>query len=149
MHQTTKEALLRWWHAHQSLRFLALGLWNTVFGYGAFAIPFLLLGTRIHYLILAALGHGVAVSQAYLTQRHFVFRSKAPWIPEFLRFQVAYLANLAVGLLGLPILVEGVKLHPLVAQALMLGLGAAGSYLLHQRFTFNQSAKGSPRHRAE
>lgn len=122
------------WARHDKVRFVVVGGWNTVFGYLAFAGLYLLLGRR--YMIAAVLGHVLAVSQAFLAHRVLTFRSHGGPFGEFLRFNLAYSGSLALGLAGLPLLVEVFRVPPLVAQAAMIAVSTLGSYVIHRAFTF-------------
>lgn len=122
------------WVHHDTLRFLVVGAWNTVFGYLAFAGLYLVLDRR--YMIAAVAGQALSVTQAFLSHRYLTFQSRGRMFPEFLRFNLAYLGSLALGLVGLPLLVEIFRVPPLLAQAGLILVTTLGSFLLHRGFTF-------------
>lgn len=124
------------WKRSLHLRFLVVGAWNTLFAYGCFALLFLLAGGRVHYLVLQVIAHFLSVANAFVGHRHVTFRSESAWPAEFLRFNVSYLGALALGLVGLPLLVSGLGLHPLLAAAIVTIVTVATSYALHRRFSF-------------
>nr|WP_320132884.1 GtrA family protein [uncultured Holophaga sp.] len=130
--------LLALWQRSEKLRFLVVGAWNTLFGYGVFALAYALLGRHLHYLILAVLAHFIAVINAFAGHRHLTFRVAGHFWMDFLRFNLSYLGVLAFGLLALPALVEGLRLHPLGAQAGVIVLTTLGSYVLHKRLSFRR-----------
>ena len=110
----TPANISRWleakWHEHRVLRFLLVGVWNTVFGYLCFVAIFFLVAESLHYLLISIFAHFLAVSQSYLTQRTLVFRSNRTIFTEFLRFNASHLGVLALGLLAMFVLVEVVGL---------------------------------------
>lgn len=130
-------AVLRLWDDRR-LRFLVVGGWNTVFGYGVFVGLYALLGGMLHYLAVAVLAHGCAVSAAFAAHRVLVFRSRGPWVWEFVRYNLSLAVGLVAGLVGLWALVSILGLHPIAAQAAVTVLVVALSYVLHSRFSFAQ-----------
>ena len=124
--------------AHErKLRYLAAGAWNTAFGYGAF-VALYFLGRRLglHYLVALTVSNVLAIANAYLTYKHFVFRTSEYSIAEFARFSTVYWVGFGVNLFVLPALVRGLGWNPVLAQALITGLAAVAGYLAHGRFSF-------------
>jgi putative flippase GtrA len=87
----------------EQLLYLAVGGWNTVFGYGVWALLQYLLGDHLHYLVVVVLSWPIAVLNAYLGYRYIVFRSRGPVLRELPRFSLVYVATLLVNLALLPI----------------------------------------------
>jgi len=129
----------RWWRLHQTLRFLIVGGYNTAFGYLAFAVLYLAFGHRIHYLVVGLMAHAVAVVNAFVVYRAFVFRSARKWFPEFLRFNLSQLATLGFGMAGLYLLVNFGRMNPLLAQAVVVSASVVLSYALHRFYTFRNA----------
>jgi putative flippase GtrA len=124
------------WRNSQRIRFIAIGAYNTAFGYACFAILYLAVGHRINYLLILVAAHFLSVCNAFLWHRCVTFRSSAYWPAEFARFNVSYLGALVFGLMALRVLVGGLKFDPLAAAAVVTALTVALSYVLHQRFSF-------------
>lgn len=122
--------------ANEKYRFLIAGLYNTGFGYATFAAMYSLFGQSVHYLLLALAAHPIAVTNAFLTHRFFVFRSKGDFWREYLKFNVAYVGTLLAGMTGLLLLVEFFHLHPLIAQIAIIAITVCSSYFAHKHFTF-------------
>lgn len=127
------------WTQNQKLRYLIIGGWNTIVGYTIFAGIYLLIGQHVSYMLIAVISHIAAVSQSYITQRWVVFRSTQHWRTEYLRFHIAHLGSLTMGLITLPLLIELFKVPPLIAQALITALTVVASYFVHRHFTFKQA----------
>lgn len=122
----------------QKIRFLFVGGYNTAFGYLTFVLLYWLAGEWFHYVVIAITAHFLAVTNSFLTQRHFVFRSTGPWKQEFIRFQIAYLTTLPIGI-GLLALFHDVANMPiLLAQAVSLVVIVVISYIASSRFTFRR-----------
>ena len=129
--------------AGRPLRFALVGAWNTAFGYGAFALFYWL--TRrlgVHYLWAVLPAHVLSVLNAFVCQRLFVFGTEARLWSSLLRFSAVYWVFFAVNVPILAFLVKVVGLHPLLAQAGLLGANAAASFVIHDRFTFRKPKAG-------
>ncbi len=118
-------------------RFVVFGVLNSAFGFAVFAAIQLAFGRFLHYLLVLAVAHVVAVLEAFAVHRRFVFRSTEPWLPELARFWSVYLGLFAVNIPVLFVFVEVARLPVLVAQFVTLLILAAGSYLAHRSFTFS------------
>lgn len=123
---------------NERFRFLLVGAFNTAFGYVTFALLYLLLGNRLHYLLIGVLAHAIATLVAFTGQRRLVFRSRRPWLSEFWRFNVSLLTVLLFGLASLFVLVTLLSLHPLLGQAIVTPLSVLLSYFTHRHYSFRQ-----------
>ena len=130
-------------HREQVLSLL-FGAWNTVFGYGAWAVMQYLLGGRLHYLAVVVLAWPIAVLNAYVVYRYFVFRSRGPILRELPRFSLVYLATLLVNLALLPVALRVLPFNIYVVQALFLAVVVVCSYLGHQYFSFGDRHRTRP-----
>jgi len=126
------------WKRHEKLRFLVIGVGNTLFGYLSFAGLFILVGKRIHYLSVLVLAHFFSVIFAFLGHKYLTFKAKGHLIADFLRFNLTYLGALALGLAGLPFLVEICRIHPLLSQAILILINTIGTYILHKKLSFRR-----------
>lgn len=121
---------------NEKVRYLLVGACNTFVGYGVFAALWMLWGQSLHYTVVLVLSHVIAVTNAFFGYRILVFRKKGGGWGDFVRFNMVYLGAFVFNVLALPVLIEGVNFHPLVAQALLVIVTVVASYLLHQRFSF-------------
>ena len=116
----------------QPIRFVLVGVLNTLFGYSAFAV-LLLLG--IHYTVAVAVATAVGVLFNFVTTGRMVFDSRDPgrlllFVPVYL---VVYLLNVG----GLRLAVRaGVDLY--VANALLLPGLAVLSFFLNKQLVFKK-----------
>jgi putative flippase GtrA len=137
----------------EQVLYLAVGGWNTIFGYGVWALLQYVLGERLNYLVIVVLSWPVAVLNAYLGYRFLVFRSRASVLGELPRFSLVYLASLIANLALLPVAMLVLPFSIYVDQALFLGTLVACSYLGHRYYSFNggrrrdsvDSAQGVPK----
>jgi putative flippase GtrA len=134
-------SLLLWVEKHLSSsqsRFLVAGVWNTAFGYLTFAALYLVFSQSLHYLIIAVVAQAVAVSQAFVFHRRFVFQSAGDWKAEFLRYNLSVTGIFLFGLVGLSVCVEQLGFNPLLAQAVVTGVSVVISYLVHREYSFRK-----------
>jgi putative flippase GtrA len=120
----------------QVARFIVVGVWNTAFAYATWALLQFLLGDHLHYLVILLMAWPIAVLNAYLCQRHFVFRSTGSVWRELPRFSLVYIATLVAALVALPFLLRTLPFNIYVIQAGFTVGAVALSYLAHKLFSF-------------
>jgi putative flippase GtrA len=135
-HRTVGLPVRFYFRHREQLLYLAVGGWNTVFGYGVWALLQSLLGEHLHYLVVVLIAWPIAVLNAYLGYRYLVFRSRGSIWRELPRFSLVYLATLAVNLVLLPIALQLLPFTIYVVQALLTVIVVVGSYLGHKYFSF-------------
>lgn len=125
----------------QSVRFLVVGGINTVLGYGLYVIFLLTVGQVVGYLGSLYLSYGVAMVVAFSLHRRYTFRvaSSGNRFVDFGRFVAVNFVSLAINSAALPLLVELVHLHPLVAQAIVVIASVIVSYFGHKWFSFRRA----------
>jgi putative flippase GtrA len=120
----------------EQLLYLLVGGWNTVFGYGIWALLQFLLGNHLHYLVVVLISWPIAVLNAYIGYRYVVFRSRGSILREFPRFSLVYVVTLVVNLALLPIALQVLPINIYAVQALLTVLVVVCSYLSHKHFSF-------------
>ena len=142
-----KRILENLWLNHQTkVRFVLIGLWNTLFGYLLFVgldyLFDLFFSPRyVAYMSAAVLANMIAILNAYIFHKFVTFRSPLRGlaiIPELVRFFSMYLFSFFLSLVLLPVFVELFHLDPKIAGALLVPITAIISYLGHSRFSFRQ-----------
>ena len=126
--------------ADERIRFLIVGGINTALGYALFVSFQLSIGHVIGYLGSLYLSYAIAIVVAFVLHRRFTFRkarSGNAWI-DFVRFIGVYVVSLAINTALLPLLVEVVRLDPLVAQAISVVVTTLISYFGHKFFSFRR-----------
>ncbi|MFZ0747163.1 MAG: GtrA family protein [Terracidiphilus sp.] len=141
MKQNSHKSLL------QFVRYILVGGFNTVFGYGLFALlnwSFTGLGSY-SYMYAAVLANVIAITVAFLGYKWFVFRTRGNYLIEYLRCFGVYGSSMVIGLVGLPILVtilrhwlHRTELAPYIAAAMMTVVTVLFSFLGHKSFSFRQ-----------
>jgi putative flippase GtrA len=122
----------------EQILYLVVGGWNTVFGYGVWAVLQYLLGSHVHYLVVIVLSWPLAVLNAYLGYRFVVFQSEGPLLRELPRFSLVYLATLIANLALLPLALNALPFSIYVIQALFTAVVVVVSYLGHKYYSFRR-----------
>ena len=120
------------------VRYVIIGGWNTLFGMGAYIVLYKLLHDRINYLILMIPTNILAITNAYIGYKLFVFKTKGNYIREYLRCYVVYGGSIALSFVLMYILVSILGLHPILAQCPCVVISIAASYIGHKRFSFGK-----------
>ena len=132
-------ALARLLRDHR-LRFVAVGATNTAVGYLVFGALTVWVFAQVPfgYLISLALSYVVSITLAFWLYRTFVFVVRGRVLTDFVRFVGVNLVTIGLNAVILPLLVEVVGLHPLVAQAISLVITTLASYFGHKHVSFRR-----------
>jgi putative flippase GtrA len=134
----------------QIARYVLVGGFNTVFGYGLFALlNWMLRPVGSHaYLLASLLSNVIAISVAFLGYKWFVFRSRGKYLREWLRCMGVYGSSMLITLAGLAVLVPVLerRLHrpgqaSYIAAAVMAVVTVLLSFLGHKHYSFRSSTK--------
>jgi len=137
----------------QFLRYLAVGAWNTLFGYGTYALFTVLLmpRTRFGYIYASVLSSVLNITVAYLGYKFFVFKTHGNYMAEWLRCILVYGSAMLPGLFLLPLLVAGLhygfhlgKSAPYIAGAVVMGCTVLYSFFGHKHFSFRVRGDAIP-----
>lgn len=127
------------------VRYLAVGSFNTVFGWAVFTALQATLGRVAHYLVVLLVAHVVSVLVAFVGYRVLVFKVQGQVLRDLIRFWSVYLSVLVSNLVALPLLVELVGLPVVVAQGMFTVVTVAVSYVAHSRFSFRRPVEARSR----
>lgn len=129
----------------QFARYLVVGVWNTVFGYGLYALFTALLTPRLRfaYLYASVFSNLIAITVAYFGYKFLVFKTRGNYLVEWFRCILVYGSGMLPGLVLLPLLVEGLHFGfhvrssaPYIAGALVTGLTVIYTFFGHKHFSF-------------
>jgi putative flippase GtrA len=120
----------------EQLLYLVVGGWNTVFGYGVWALLQTVWGERLHYLVIVLIAWPIAVLNAYIGYRYVVFQSRGSVLRELPRFSLVYLITLIANLALLPIALRVLPFNIYIVQALLTAVVVVCSYLSHRYYSF-------------
>ena len=135
----------------QFLRYICVGVWNTIFGYGTYA-AFLFLFSHLlphRYLPLTAdiayvTALPIGITMSYFCYKFFVFRTHGNYLVEWLRCFAVYGTGMIPVLFVLPLLTHALlrlphlraNAAPLLAGAITTGFTTIYSFIGHRTFSF-------------
>jgi putative flippase GtrA len=139
----------------ERFRYLLVGGWNTVFGYGLFLLllalltdPLRALGSspawplqwiaRDYYVVVGWIGWVFAVPQSTLTMKYLVFRSPGHAVPQIGKAYLVYVPTQVIGSVLLWLTVSVFGLTPQIGALATLVITTVASYIGHKYFTFRQ-----------
>ena len=126
----------------EQILYLVVGGWNTLFGYGVFALLYHLLhdlagmpkiSGSLTALVVASI---IGIANNYVLYRTVVFRSHGAVRHELPRFLVVYLVALAVNLVALPLALHELSFNVYAMQAVYTVAVVVASYLANKYFSF-------------
>ncbi len=116
--------------------YVAVGAWNTLFGYGVFVVLYYLVGSHVDAVVVIVASYVIATVSAYIGYRYVAFRSHGSVREEFPRFSAVYLVTLAINLVFFPVAVRLLPFNSYVIQALFTVGVVIVSYFAHRSFSF-------------
>lgn len=133
-----------WLNHETKVRFILVGIWNTIFSYLVFVTLDYLFNLffsprYVAYMLAAILTNIITVTLAYFLHKHFTFKSKTKGMVafrEYLRFYATYIFTTILSLILLPLFVEYLKLDPKIAAAIIMLLLTVVSFISHSLFSF-------------
>jgi hypothetical protein len=75
---------------NEKFRYLAVGAWNTLFGYGFGITAYIMLSQTWHIIYIAILANVIAITMSFVTYKLFVFKTSGGWLKEYLRIYLVY-----------------------------------------------------------
>jgi putative flippase GtrA len=120
----------------EQILYLAVGGWNTLFGYLNFVVLYYFLRVSLPVMVILVISYAISIANAYVCYRYIVFRSRDGVLREVPRFTSVYLVALAANLVILPLALRWLPLSAYVVQALFTIAVVLISYLGHKHFSF-------------
>jgi putative flippase GtrA len=146
--QSRLEVLTKHLPPGQVVRYLLIGAWNTLFGYGTFALFTMLLAPlgRQSYILAVIPSTTINITVAFLGYKWFVFKTKGNYLREWIRCVGVYSSSMALGMVLLPVFVFVIRHRfglesqaPYIAGALLGVLTVIFSFFGHKHISFRQS----------
>jgi len=108
--------------ADRVVRFAVTGVWNTLFGILAYAALYEWLKDSVNYLVLLVPGNILAITNAFICHKLFVFRTCG--------------GTALLGFALMFVLVDGFGFNPVAAQVLCVPIAVSLSYISHRNYSF-------------
>jgi putative flippase GtrA len=120
----------------QPVRFLIAGGFNTVWGYGSFALLYYLLSPCLHYFAILTIANVINVTVSFTTYKFLVFCTRGNYLREYLRFYAVNAIPIILGYVLFPLLTQALHVNPYLAQAFILVVTVITSYFGHKHISF-------------
>lgn len=115
------------------LKFLFVGVLNTVVGYGVY---FLFVYFGFHYSIALLISHPVGVIHSYFWNKYWTFSDKKNTSNEPYKFVAVYLVTFGVNLFLLFCFVDVIGFSPKIGGLIALSLVTIISFFGHKYWSF-------------
>ncbi|MFA6104532.1 MAG: GtrA family protein [Victivallaceae bacterium] len=125
------------------VRFLITGVWNTLFGVLVYIVLYEGLKQWVNYLVLAVPANILAITNAYICYKLFVFKTRGNIVREYLRFYVVYGGAMLMGMALMFGMVSGLGLNPVISQILCVPISLIFSYCSHRNYSFRKAKVGA------
>lgn len=123
----------------KKLRFLIAGGVNTLVGLSVYPVLYFLFSPLgAGYIQILLLAQIICITFSYVSNKYFVFKTKGNIKKEYAKFFSFYAIYLGLNLIVLPIMVEGLKMSPVIAQTIFSIAIVISSYFWHNFITFKQ-----------
>jgi|SRR5580658_5910811 putative flippase GtrA len=138
-------------HGSQLIRYLVVGLCNTVFGYGCYALFTVLLSPLIPYgyVLACVLANLLSITFAFLGYKWLVFKTEGDYFKEWVRCLGVYAGSMVLSAAALPFVVVVVRRQtgrdhsaPLIAGAIVLAFSIFFSFFGHRHISFGVGRRG-------
>ena len=126
------------WNQYSSLRFLIVGVWNFVFGYGVFAGLYWVLQGISSDWIIAVIAAILGITMSFLTHRFITYRSHGCWWREYMRFYVVYGGQSLLNVFLIWLLVTQMGYNAYIIQFLISSALTVASYWAHKFYSFRR-----------
>lgn len=122
---------------NQFSRFVLVGIFNTLLGYGVIFSCMYLANMSPETSNVA--GYAVGLIASYLLNRSYTFKSKQSRPGEMIRFLIVFIVAYASNFAILIFLIHSINLHAGLSQVLAGVVYVAASYLMNKYYVFKAS----------
>jgi putative flippase GtrA len=139
-----RENIQQMYLGHQKkFRFLLAGIVNTAVGLATYPILYLILQPNgLGYVEILIVAQVICITFSFMTNKYFVFKSKGYLADEYIKFFSFHALYFLINMIALPVLVEWIKLNPMIAQSIFSIFIIVTSYFWHNSVTFKDPSGG-------
>jgi len=120
----------------ESIRYILVGGFNTVFAIFLFAFLYFILKDFINYLVVFYLSSIISISVSCINLKYFVFLKKGEFKKHFSKSFIVQVTSVLLNSFLLKIAVDGLHYHPVTSQIILSLLIAFATYFAHKFFSF-------------
>ena len=123
---------------NKKIYFLFFGGINTVFGYCNSLLLYFLFRDIVNIVVILIFINIINISFSFVTLKYFVFKSKNPFFPEYMKSLVLYSGAIFLSTFILYLLYELLSLKFYIASLITTILMLIYSYYGNEKFTFKK-----------
>ena len=121
----------------RGIKYIIVGIWNTIFGIVSYTF-LLVCFPKVHYLLSGIFSGILAITNAFLCYKFFVFKTKGNFLLEYFRCYIVYGSGMLISMCGMYILVSILGMRAVWANLIMTAIIIVGSYFGHLFFSFKR-----------
>lgn len=126
------------WNTSSSFRFLIVGGWNFLFGYGVFAALYRIFDGRWSDWSITATATIIGITMSFVTHRFITYRSTGCWWKEYCRFYGVYGVQSLLNIALIWLLVTCLKQNAYIIQFFITVALTITTYWAHKIFSFKK-----------
>ena len=119
----------------QQIRYLIIGLFNTIIGYAIFLLLYSSLNNKLHYNLILLSQYIITVNISYLNMKFLVFRTKENYKKEYIKNVITYISTYILNSLLLSSFLL-MKINIEISQFIVLSIIAVIIYFIHKNINF-------------
>jgi putative flippase GtrA len=140
-----QRSIFRRYLENPKVRYVQVGIFNTVFGYSLFAGFTALFESRIpySYLFASLVSNLIAITASFLGYKWFVFKTRGNYLREWVKSLAVYSGGFFLGLILLPVMVTVLRnffgfehAAPYIAGAFLVAINVVLGFLGHKYISF-------------
>ena len=126
------------WERFCALRFVIVGVWNTIFAYLVFSGLYRLIGGGWGDLVVQFFACIINITQTFVMHRFVTYRSEGVWWREYLRFYVVYGLQGVLQAAFFFVFSTWLGYNGYITQLVLTALFTIVSYWGHKVYSFRQ-----------
>ena len=121
---------------NEKLRYLLIGIYNTVFGFSIFFILFFFFYPKYNYIVLLTICHFICITNNFYFYKIYVFKFKKNLVAGYLKFTLVYILFFFLNLLFFELFVQKLEMNLYFSQVIIISIIVFLGYLLNKNFSF-------------
>jgi len=121
----------------EKVRYIIIGIFNTMFGYSVGIVLFTILSEKLHTILIVSMANMLSIIVSFFMHKLFVFRRKGKWINEFFRACIVYMNMALVSVFIMWVFIDILNISIWISQAIAICTTFSLTYFGHKKFTFH------------
>ena len=131
--------LISFWATVTPMRFLIVGGWNFVFGYGVFVGLYWLMNESWPDWLITSTAAILGITMSFLSHRCITYRSHGSWWREYLRFYAVYGGQTLLNIFLIWLFVTRLEYNAYFVQLIITLALTIASYWAHKLYSFRSN----------